>query len=343
MLDRIAIMGAGSLGTIFGAFVSKAGRQIDLIDANKEHVDALNANGARVVGNLDMLEPVKALTPDRMEGAYDLFIYLAKQTSNGVCLPQMKKHSHDKTIVCTGQNGIPEGAVCEVFPEERVFGSPVNWGATLLRPGVSESTTAAESRKFTLGTVLGPVTPELLEVKSILEIMCPVEISEDLRALRWAKLLINAAYSGLSAVIGGTYGDVSDNRRAIECAVRVGRECIRCGVAMGISIESLRVKNTQTDNIRMYDFSTAEEEAECVEIAKSLNEVSRPLVASMLQDLRKGIKCEINAINGVVVDAGRKYGVSTPYNEAVVRIVKMKEAGEIPVDSCPLDMMPTEL
>ena len=75
MLNRIAIMGAGSLGTILGAFIAQ-NRQVDLIDANKAHVDALNANGAKVIGGAELTVPVHALTPDEMEGTYDLFIYI---------------------------------------------------------------------------------------------------------------------------------------------------------------------------------------------------------------------------------------------------------------------------
>jgi 2-dehydropantoate 2-reductase len=60
---------------------------------------------------------------------------------------------------------------------------------------------------------------------------------------------------------------------------------------------------------------------------------SRMLEASMRQDLRKGRKCEIDAINGVVVAAGKKYGVPTPMNDLIVEIVKEKQAGTIPVDA----------
>jgi 2-dehydropantoate 2-reductase len=55
---RTAIYGAGSLGTILGAFISKAGEQIELINRNKAHVDALNANGAKVVGTMEFVQKV---------------------------------------------------------------------------------------------------------------------------------------------------------------------------------------------------------------------------------------------------------------------------------------------
>ena len=71
-----------------------------------------------------------------------------------------------------------------------------------------------------------------------------------------------------------------------------------------------------------------------------MNEGSRPLVVSMLQDLRKGLTCEADAIVGAVVDAGKKAGVPTPYAEAVLEVIHKKETGEIPVESFPVEYYP---
>ena len=67
-MERIAIMGAGSLGTILGAYIAKGGKDITLVDANQEHVNALNEKGAKVIGFTEMTVPVHAVTPENMEG-----------------------------------------------------------------------------------------------------------------------------------------------------------------------------------------------------------------------------------------------------------------------------------
>ena len=69
---RTAVMGAGSIGMFLGASITKNGGQIDLIDTFKGNIDALNENGAKITGYADFTVPVKALTPDQMEGKYDL-------------------------------------------------------------------------------------------------------------------------------------------------------------------------------------------------------------------------------------------------------------------------------
>ena len=77
-----AIYGAGSLGTVLGAYITKNGGKIDLINRNKAHVEALNKNGARIIGTVDMTVPVKALTPDQMTEKYDIIFLMTKQREN---------------------------------------------------------------------------------------------------------------------------------------------------------------------------------------------------------------------------------------------------------------------
>ena len=81
-MKRYAIYGAGSLGTVLGAYITKNGGQIDLINRNRAHVDALRANGAIIKGTVNMTVPVTALTPDEMSGKYDVILLLTKQLLN---------------------------------------------------------------------------------------------------------------------------------------------------------------------------------------------------------------------------------------------------------------------
>lgn len=341
MFERIAIMGAGSLGTILGAYIS-LGRQVDLIDANRAHVAALQENGACICGteNLNHI-PVHAITPEEMEGTYDLFIYMAKQTYNDACFSQMKAHSHADTYICCCQNGLPEAAVCSMFPADHVFGAPVGWGATWLKPGYSSLNTAPAQRCFTLGSISGSVSPELLALKEILELMCPVELSDNLMGLRWSKLHVNAAYSGLSTVMGSTFGAVSDNDLAIHWAVRIARECMQICRATGIRmLPGHTSTGAPLDLMTLYNFHTPEEEDACITAVKDMNDGHRALIASMLQDLRKGLPCEVDSIVGVVVDAGEQAGIPTPYSTAARDVIRRKQGGEIPVDFFPTECFP---
>ena len=325
-LNRIAIMGTGSLGTILGAYITKGGRDIDLIDVNEAHVNALNQNGATVTGTVDLNVPVHAITPDQMEGEYDLFLYLAKQTYNDIAIGQMASHLKPDGIICTLQNGIPEPAIAEVIGEERTLGCTVGWGATWLRPGVSEATTLQERWFFHLGSIDGSITEDVMEVKSILELMCRTEVDDNLMGARWCKLLANAAISGMSAVLGCTFGEILDNDKALKCANYLGRECIRVTIAQGYKPLVSELTGKRYDE--MFDFRSEEERKEkVIPIFLKIWGYHRASTASMLQDLQKGKKCEVEAINGVLSKTGRKVGVPTPVSDQVVIIIKEIENG----------------
>lgn len=338
MIQKIAIMGCGSLGTILGAFLTKGGLDVMMVDVYEEHVRALNEKGAQVVQGVEMTVPVKACTPDQMEGTYDLFIYMAKQTFNDTAIPQMIKHCGPETIICTCQNGIPELAVAKYYPEDKIMGCTVGWPATFLRPGVSALTCKPDEPEFEfhIGRVTGVIDDKLREVQAVLDKMCTgrVHLTENLIADRWSKVMINAAFSGMSTVVNGTFGDAISGEKSGLCAARIGRECVRVCNAKGIIIPKIYGINFQ----ELYGYSDEEGQKKAMDLIYSIFG-KNPGKASMLQDLEKGKKCEIRFINGVVSETGREVGVETPYCDAVVDIVSRIEAGELPLQNN-VDLMP---
>ena len=89
---RNAIYGAGSLGTILGAYITRRGGRIDLINRNVKHVEALQQQGAHVAGTVDFVQPVTAYTPDRMTGLYDIIFLLTKQQENAKVVTFLKDY-----------------------------------------------------------------------------------------------------------------------------------------------------------------------------------------------------------------------------------------------------------
>ena len=314
---RIAIMGAGSLGTILGAYITKAGYQVDLIDAYKEHVDALNEKGAHVVGTVDFVQKVHAITPDQMEGVYDLIIYMAKQTYNDTAIPQIAAHIDENSTVCVCQNGIPEYAVSAVIGEERVVGAPVGWGATFQGPGCSALTTTEGRLNFTLGSMDGSVSDRVLKAKEVLESMGEVVVSQNLLGLRWTKLLMNATLSGLSTALGTTFGGVLDDDVAMGLILKIGKECIDVAAESGITMEPYE----GYDFYQAFKRGNKETNEASIKLIREIWTPHYKLTASMAQDLLKGRRCEIYDINGVVCETGRKCGIPTPVNDVIVKVV----------------------
>ena len=218
---RAAIYGAGSLGTILGAFISKNGGQIDLINHNEKHVAALREKGAHVVGTLDFTQKVTALTDKEMTGVYDIIFLMTKQQDNARTVTFLKDYLAEDGVIVTLQNGLPEPQIAEIVGEDRVLGCTVAWGATMLGPGVCELTSSPDSLTFSLGSTFKVKGNHFADVKALLEKMGQVEVDENFLGTRWSKLLINAAFSGMSAVLGCTFGEAANPKpsRRLRCAV----------------------------------------------------------------------------------------------------------------------------
>ena len=324
-MGRYAIYGAGSLGTVLGAYITKNGGQIDLINRNKAHVEALNTKGATIKGTVDMNVPVKALTPDEMEGKYDVILLMTKQLFNTEVVTKLKDHLTDNGVIVTLQNGLPEPGIAEIVGANRTMGCTVEWGAALGEPGVCTLTSEPDSLSFHMGKMDGISDAQFKMVKDLLELMCPVHEEDNLIGARWSKLLINATFSGLGTVVGGVFGDVSENKDAAKVAVRCMKECIDVGHATGAEFAPVQGKNITA----LFYYKNAIKRAFATFLVPIAMKKHRDIEPSMLQDLKKGKACEIDAINGVVCEWGRKTNTPTPINDRIVEIVKKCEKGEL--------------
>ena len=322
---RVAIYGAGSLGTILGAFISKAGVPIELINRNKAHVEALQAKGAQVVGTMNFNQPVVAYTPDQMSGEYDILFLMTKQQHNAEVVQMLKGFLASDGVLVTFQNGLPEMQIADVLGEERVLGCTVAWGATMQSPGVCELTSEPDALSFSLGAVSEKKNKHFTKVKELLEKMGTVDVEENFLGTRWSKLLINAAFSGMSAVLGCTFGEAAGPKASRRIVQKLIKECIDVCQVGGIRIEPVQGK----DIVKLLNYTNALKRAFSFFIIPIAIRKHAKLKASMLQDLEKGKLTEVDAINGAVSEYGRKVGFPTPANDKVVEIIHRIERGEL--------------
>ncbi len=324
-MSRNAIYGAGSLGTVLGAYITKNGGQVDLINRNEAHVRLLNEKGAHITGTVEMTVPVHAITPAQMSGKYDIILLMTKQLQNPEVVGMLKDYLSEDGVIVTLQNGLPEPGIAEIVGSNRTMGCTVEWGATLSAPGECILTSEPESLSFHMGKMEGITDAQFAGVKALLELMCPVHEEENLIGARWSKLLINATFSGLGTVVGGTFGDVSENKAAAKVAVRCMKECIDVGHAAGAAFAPVQGKNITA----LFYYKNAFKRTFATLLIPIAMKKHRNIEPSMLQDIKKGKPCEIDAINGVVCDWGKRCGVATPINDRIVEIVKKCESGEL--------------
>ena len=321
----MAIYGAGSLGTILGAYISKAGVEIELINRNKAHIEALQTKGAHITGTVEFTQPVVAYTPDQMNGEYDVIFLMTKQQHNAEVVTMIKDYLAADGALVTFQNGLPEVQIAEILGEERVLGCTVAWGATLQGPGVCELTSAPDALSFSLGAISPKKNKHFDKIKEVLEHMGTVDVEENFIGTRWSKLLINASFSGMSAVLGCTFGEAAAPRESRKIVQALIKECIDVCAKGGIRIEPVQGK----DIVKLLDYHNPIKKAVAYMIIPIAIRKHAKLKASMLQDIEKGKLTEVDAINGAVCDYGKKVGFPTPANNKVVEIIHKIEKGEL--------------
>ncbi len=324
---KYAIYGAGSLGIIIGAYLAKAGENFDIIDRNPKSVDALNKNGAIVKGKANFKQKVNAILDTKVKGKYDIVFLITKAIGNREIIKKVSKFLADDGVICTLQNGLPEADVAEVLGADRAFGAAVGWGATRVDYGVSELTSepTKEALTFSVGSYTGKKSKYLDEIVRILNLMGTAKVEENFIGARWVKILINSAFSGMSTVCGDTFGAVAKNKESRRVIQRIIKECIEVANAAKIKIEPIQGK----DVVKLIDYHNSfKKKISFIIIPLAIKKHSL-LKASMLQDIEKSIPCEIDGINGVVCQFGKKYGVPTPFNDKVVEIVHEFENKEL--------------
>ena len=321
---RVAIYGAGSLGTILGAYISKSGAEIELINRNQAHINALQENGAQIAGTVQFTQKVTAYTPDKMSGQYDIIFLMTKQQHNAEVVQMLKGYLAEDGVLVTFQNGLPEMQIADILGEERVLGCTVAWGATMQSPGVCELTSEPDALSFSLGAISSNRSRHFDKVKELLELMGTVEVEDNFIGTRWSKLLINAAFSGMSAVSGCTFGEAAGPRESRRIVQALIKECIDVCQKGGIRIEPVQGK----DIVKLLDYSGPVKKAISFFIIPIAIRKHAKLKASMLQDIEKGKLTEVDAINGAVSAYGRKIGFPTPVNDRVVEIIHGIERGE---------------
>ncbi|MBP5242774.1 MAG: 2-dehydropantoate 2-reductase [Clostridia bacterium] len=320
---RAAIYGAGAMGTILGAYIAKAGKQIDLISRNQAHVAALKGQGARIVGTVNFIQPVNALLPSEMTGKYDLVFLQTKQRYNSEIIAFLRNFLAENGVICTLQNGLPEAVISEIIGADNTYGCAVAWGATFHGEGESELTSNPNALTFSLGCY-GKADERLNIIREYLESMGKVAVEENLIGARWTKLSINAAFSGLSALTGLKFGEISKHKTGKRVALEVINESIRVANAAGI----VPAKIQGRDVIKLLGYKTPLKKAFALFLLPIAMKNHAKLESGMLHALRRGERCEIDYIDGVVCSFGKKYGVNTPVCDAICALVHEIEDGK---------------
>ncbi len=322
---KTAIYGAGSLGTVLGAYLARSGVQVDLISRNEAHIAALRSTGAHVTGWDDFSVPVSAYMPCEMPAGYDVIVLMTKCIDNAETVRFLKDKLSPDGIICTCQNGLPEAEIAAIIGSSRTYGCTIGWGATYVSPGCSLLTSGNETFSFTLGKLDGGSDENLEKLRKLFSYMGDAEIDDDFISARWSKLLINASFSAVSAVFGMTFGEAFSDRHVRRIIQSVMKECVDVAHANGIKLAPMQGKNIEI----IASYKSELKRRICFILIPLAMRKHRSLRSSMLQDLERGKRTEIDAIDGAVIREGEKKGIAVPVTAEVVNIMHRIEKGEL--------------
>ena len=321
-MTRACIFGAGAMGTVLGAYIARSGRQIDLITRNSRHVASLKSCGAHISGSVDFTVKVNAFLPEEMQGKYDVIFLMTKQRGNPQTVSFLKEYLADGGVICTTQNGLPEPSVAQIAGEDNCLGCAISWGATFVQSGEAALTSSPDKLTFALGSPFGD-NPKTALVVPYLECMGKVSVEKNFIGARWSKLIVNGAFSSLSAVTGLTFGSIAQNHESRKIVQRLLKEGMDVALKSGITPAKIQGH----DIVKLLDYNNNIKKAISFALIPLAMKKHKNLISGMYYDLKNGKLCDIDFVGGVVADYGKKCGVPTPYMDKVIELAHEIERG----------------
>ena len=296
---KIAVVGAGAMGSIFGARFHQAGHETVLVDVVQPLVDTINAEGVTVVrGDDETVTRVPATTDPAAVGPVDIVVFFTKCYHTSSAAESARPLVGPDTAVASLQNGWGNGDVLAAAypPGQVVLGVTYNSGL-LQGPGrvlhPAEQPTLVGS--FSDGGDGAARLAEALESAGL-----AATVASPVRPEIWKKLILNAASLPASALTGMTAGALGTSQDMLDLVSETTREAVAVAQALGYDI----------------DFD------ERIGTILGLVETAGPTKASMLQDVEAGRRTEIDVINGAVVRAAEEVGVPVPINRTLMQLIK---------------------
>ncbi|HJS49562.1 MAG TPA: 2-dehydropantoate 2-reductase [Gaiellaceae bacterium] len=303
---RIAIVGAGAMGSVYAGLLGSAGNEVWAIDTWVEHVAAIRDRGLRVEGaSGDRVVRVSATSDPADSGVVDLVVIATKAMHVRAAAESARVLVGPETVVLAIQNGLGSADVAaEVLGRDRVvIGVVGGFGASIVGPGHVHHHGLELVR---LGERAGPATPRLERIADVWRAAgFTVRTYDDVDRLVWEKLVCNVCFSGTATVLDATIGEVMDDPHAWAVASSCAAEAHAVAVANGIALE--------------FDDPIA--------YVRAFGERIRGARPSMLLDRLAGRPCEIDVINGAIPPRAALVGLQAPTNATIAALVKALEAG----------------
>jgi 2-dehydropantoate 2-reductase len=298
---KIAVVGAGAMGSLFGALLAEDGNDVWLYDVQVKHVDAVNANGLSIEreGSTRTVT-IKATCEPQDIGQVELAIIFVKSTHTQSAVATAHDLVGANGLVMTLQNGMGNAdIIAGIINPNRILAGTTAQGATMLGAGKIRH---AGKGATTIG-MWAPDQKGFARTQKIADFFTRAGIEtaavEEVRDIIWHKLFINIGINAITALTGIKNGQILDLKITRELSRTAVNEAIAVARAAGITVQAETV--TQV-------FKVAEATA-----------VNR---SSMGQDVDNHRQTEIGAINGFIVREAKRLGLKATVNETLTALVE---------------------
>ncbi len=299
-IKRVAILGAGALGSYFAAQFFDIPEFSTFIIAKGSRRERLEKDGLVINGQLYQI-PV--LDPDQASEPVDLIVVVLKQYHLEEALQGLENLVGDDTIFVSFMNGLEsEKCIGSVFGMEKVLYG-ISVGIDALREGNRMTTSRPGKHYFGELDNSEPNEKVIRVQKAFDKAGITYETPQDMLRIMWWKFMINVGMNQGSAVMRAPYALFQEDRNAQALMEALMREVIALAIAQGIHLSDQDI----TDWFPL------------------LRSMSPQGKTSMLQDVEAGRKTEVEIFGGKMVELGKKYNVPTPINETVLRIIRVLE------------------
>lgn len=296
---KIAVMGAGAVGCYFGGMLARAGHAVTLI-ARPQHVEAIAREGLRMETRSfdERVRLAASADPAAVQGA-DVVLFCVKSTDTEAAGAQIRPHLAADALVLCLQNGVDNAErLRSVLPQHAVAAAVVYVATEMAGPGHVRHHGRGE-------LVIEPYRGSEEAAQALVDAGVPTEVSTDVRAALWQKLILNCAYNAVSAIAQKPYGETVAGEGIRDVMRDVVEECLAVAEAEGVRLERAAV------------------EAAVGKLAASMPTQS----SSTAQDLARGRRTEIDYLSGLIVRRGAARGIATPANRVLWALVKLLERG----------------
>jgi 2-dehydropantoate 2-reductase len=301
---RIAIVGAGALGSVIGGLLHEAGLDPVLIERDPEEVRLVNEKGLWLEGvSGDRIIRPRIVADASEAGSIDLALVLVKAYDTADSIPTLKRILSNDGLILTLQNGIGNyETLNEAAPGQVLLGT-TTMGAMTLGPGRFRHTGFGQTH---FGEADGSIKDRTKAAGAILEKMKagPVHVVDNAVGCVWSKLIINAAINAPATLLRVRNGDLPTSQWGKELIHEIVEECLTIVRAKGISL--------------IFEDPEATVITVCEGTAGNIN--------SMFQDIRAGRRTEIDFINGALAREAEHLGISAPVNRTLSLLIKALEA-----------------